>query len=217
MSQRSVLVIDTQPVMADCLSLSLQHCSSYTTRACSDYSTAPACFESYHPDIVVLNVYQDTLAADMAACRMISKLPGQHMLVLLAPQPLDEGDTLVLDAVEAGADGVLFRKDLDLEQLVAALEDLEAGRSLIDPQQLREALRTRSAAAANEPPEIDSLTPREREIADLLSAGSSTSQIATHLTISERTVHTHVSNILSKLGVHTRIEAVALLYQWRRA
>lgn len=216
MSQRSVLVIDTQPVMADCLSLSLQHCSSYVTRACSDYSTAPACFEAYHPDIVVLNVYQDTLVADMEACRMVSKLPGQHMLVLLAPQPLDEGNTLVLDAVEAGADGVLFRKDLDLEQLVAALGDLDAGRSLIDPQQLREALRVRSTAASD-PPEIECLTPREREIADLLSAGSSTSQIAALLTISERTVHTHVSNILSKLGVRTRIEAVALLYQWRRA
>lgn len=216
MSQRSVLVIDTQPVMADSLSLSLQHCSSYHTRACSDYCALPTCFESYHPDIVVLNVYQDTLGADMEVCRIVSKLPGQHMLVLLAPQPLDDGDTLVLDAVEAGADGVLFRKDLDLEQLVAALEDLDAGRSLIDPQQLRDALRVRSAAAS-EPPEIECLTPREREIADLLSAGSSTSQIAAHLTISERTVHTHVSNILSKLGVRTRIEAVALLYQWRQA
>lgn len=215
MPQKCVLVIDTQPVMADSLSLSLQHNSSYITRACSDYEAVAACCETHQPDIVVLNVYQDTLAADLEACRMISALPGKRLLVVLAPQPLEEGDTLVLDAVEAGADGVLFRKELDLDQLVAALADLESGRSLIDPQQLREALRVRSAAA-EESPLIESLTPREREIADLLSEGCSTSAIATTLTISERTVHTHVSNILSKLGVRTRIEAVALLYQWRR-
>ena len=215
MSQRCVLVIDTQPVMADSLSLSLQHHSSYVTRACSHYPAVAECLQSYQPAIVVLNLYQDTLEADLEACRMVSAAPGEHLLVLLAPQSLVEGDTLVLDAIEAGADGVLVRTDLDLEQLVAALEDLESGRSLIDPEQLREALRVRSAAN-EQPPAFESLTPREREIADLLSEGCSTSAIATSLTISERTVHTHISNILSKLGVRTRVEAVALLYQWRR-
>ena len=100
---------------------------------------------------------------------------------LIAPRSVVAGELFSLDALEAGADGVLISEELDLAKLRKALTDVEAGHSLLDPKQLREALalrRVQSRAIPAELAELSELTPRELEIADLIIGGSSTLEIA---------------------------------------
>lgn len=221
MQSTRILVVDSEPLVATCLSRSLEQHSTFTLRACPSYNDLSACIDAFHPDIVVINLHQDAIAEELEACRMIAASPSDHMIVLLIRRSFLENRTFMLDALEAGADAVLNREDLDLDQLVAALKSLEAGHSLLDPRQVRKALATRRVELSIRPANgalcRENLTAREQEVADLIVLGASTSAIAQQLNISERTVQSHVSSILAKLGVHTRAEAVVYLYRQRRA
>lgn len=220
MAATRVLVVDPHPVLASSLSASLDEDGTFAAQACTSYLEVPDCLHSFHPEIIVINVYQGSTEGALLACREIAALPGGHVIVLIAPRSVVAGELFSLDALEAGADGVLISEELDLAKLRKALTDVEAGHSLLDPKQLREALalrRTQSRAIPAELAELSELTPRELEIADLIIGGSSTIEIAEQLGISERTVQNHISNILTKLNVRTRAEAIALLYRWRHA
>lgn len=219
MTAKRILIVDPHPVIADSLSLSLGQYSTFTTESCSAYAETATRVGVLRPDLIVLNVYQENVAESLETCRASAAVPGSQMIVLLAPRDLVEQDTFTLDAVEAGADGVLIREEIDLPGLVAKLQNLETVRGLLDPRRLREALATRRALepAANVDPIQEKLTPRERDVADLIMQGKTTGEIAEQLAISERTVQTHISNILAKLHVRTRAEAAIQLYQWRLA
>jgi len=215
-----VLIVDSHPIIADSLSAGLADRDAFSAMACRTYTEVPACMDAFHPEIIVINIHLETVQEGLEACREITQLPGDQAIVMIAPRSLVETATLALDALEAGADGVLISEDLDLKKLVSALQDLEAGRSLLDPDHLRDALALRSTAAAPSsgiPLDLSDLTPREQDVADLIVAGSSTNEIAEQLSISERTVQNHISNLLTKLNVRTRAEAVARLYMWRHA
>jgi DNA-binding NarL/FixJ family response regulator len=220
MAPRRVLIVDSDSIMADGLSLLLDQQSRFSVLACATYDEVAACVESFQPHIIVVNLHQGSAAEGLAACHTITGLAEDYMIVVLAPRPLLEEDAFMVEAVEAGADGVLTREDVTLPELVDALEKLEQGQSLLDARKLREALIARDASVLDTsavPPGAESLTPREREVADLIAEGSSTSEVGQRLSISERTVQCHISNVLAKLGVRTRVEAVAQLYQWRLA
>lgn len=146
-------------------------------------------------------------------------IPGTPLIVLVASAELAENDGFVLDAVEAGVDGLLVREQVSLRELIHALEHIDEGFTILDMRRLRTALAARRATPPL-PDEVvvdNQLTPRERTIADHISLGKSTREIADTLNISERTVQTHVSNILAKLGVQTRAEAAVYLYHLRLA
>lgn len=214
-----VLIVDPHPIIADSLCLSLEQHSSFLLESCTSYAEAMTCATHNSPQIVVLNVYPHTCDESLRTCRELAALVSTPLIVLLAPQELVERDTFMLDAVEAGADGVLIREQIDLTGLVSGLQRLEDGVSLLDPRRLRDALACRRSPSAlpENLPTVEKLTPREREVAELISQGKSTGEIATELTISERTVQTHIGNILAKLEVRTRAEAAVQLYQWRLA
>lgn len=217
MTPTCILIVDPHPVIADSLSVSLEQHPPFKAESCSAYAEATTCIAQVAPDLVVLSVYQHTVAEGLVTCRACAGVPGKQMIVLLAPRELVEQESFTLDAIEAGADGVLIHEETDLRTLVTTLEHLDSAHSLLDPRRLREGLANRRAAEslAEERAPIDKLTPRERDVADLVMAGKTTPEIAEQLSISERTVQTHISNILAKLNVRTRAEAAVLLYQWR--
>ena len=106
------------------------------------------------------------------------------------------------DALEAGAAGYLL-KDADADEVAAAIRSAVAGRMHLDPSVARllaDSVRRPQRSAAT-------LTPREREVLALLAEGASNQGIADALTVSERTARTHVSAILSKLGLASRTQA----------
>jgi two-component system response regulator DevR len=155
------------------------------------------------PQIVLLDLKlsssSDTEGLDLCA-DLVERVPGLGILVLTTF--LDE--QLVLRAVRAGARGYVV-KDVDMTGLIRAIRDVARGESAFD---------ARSAAAMvrglNTPPVEDDqqLTAREREVLALLARGLSNRDIGARLYISETTAKFHVGNILRKLGVTRRAEAV---------
>jgi DNA-binding NarL/FixJ family response regulator len=123
-------------------------------------------------------------------------------------------DEYVFGALEAGASGFLL-KDVVPEELVAGIRTVAQGESLLAPT-----VTTRLIASFRDrqthrpiPAGIGNLTPREREVFDLLARGDSNAQIAAQLTLSKVTVKTYVTRILAKLGLADRVQAVVLGYE----
>jgi NarL family two-component system response regulator LiaR len=114
-------------------------------------------------------------------------------------------EELVKSALEAGAIGYLL-KDVSADELVRAIRSAHAGRATLSP----EAAQALVHAASQPPTPGNDLTEREREVLALMIEGLNNTQIAGKLTVSSSTVKSHVSNILSKLGVASRTEAVTL-------
>ena len=112
----------------------------------------------------------------------------------------------VLPAVRAGASGYLL-KDADPSEVERAIRAAAAGQALVDPAVAARLLREVAAPTASPVTGIDDLTAREREVLMLLASGRTNRQIARSLGVAEKTVKTHVSHVLGKLGVADRTQA----------
>ena len=160
------------------------------------------------PDVVLMDVDLKSTMSGIDATRAIKEnSPATKVIIMTA----HDDDRLLVDAVEAGASGFLSKDDA-AEAVLAAVKSAADGEVLIDPATLarllpqvaREREQQRDALAL-----LDDLTDREREILTLLAQGMRNDDIATQLYISPQTVQTHVRNILGKLRVHSKLEAVA--------
>ncbi len=156
---------------------------------------------------VVLMDYRlpDGTGAD--ATRAIkARWPGARVVMLTA---LADDET-VLESIQAGADGYLT-KDRALEDVVTAVRSAHAGETLL-PRAVIMGIAQRVAAARDrggERQQVDPLTPRELEVLRALTQGLSTPEICEQLFIAPNTLRTHVQNIMGKLRVHSKLEAVA--------
>ncbi len=153
------------------------------------------------PDVILM----DMVMPDMdgaAATRLIRQQFPQVQVIALTS--FKEGD-LVKNALEAGAIGYLL-KDVSADELAQAIRAAHAGRATLSPEAAQALVET-----ANQPPApgLD-LTERELEVLALMVEGLNNTQIAGRLAVSSSTIKSHVSNILSKLGVASRTEAVTL-------
>ena len=124
-------------------------------------------------------------------------------------------DDYVYEALRAGASGFLL-KDSPRHDLIAAVRAAAAGDALLAPsvtRRLIEAFARRPPETSPSPSQLASLTARERDVLLLLARGRSNSEIAAVLFVSEATVKTHVGNLLAKLGLRDRVQAVILAYE----
>ena len=124
-------------------------------------------------------------------------------------------DDYVYEALRAGASGFLL-KDSPRHDLIAAIRAAAAGDALLAPsvtRRLIEAFARRPPETTPSPSRLASLTARERDVLLLLARGRSNAEIATALFVSEATVKTHVGNVLAKLGLRNRVQAVILAYE----
>jgi DNA-binding NarL/FixJ family response regulator len=164
-----------------------------------------------HPDVVLMDVRMPVMDGIEATRRIIAEEHRPHILVLTTFD-LDEH---VYDALEAGASGFLL-KDATAERLFEAVRVIAAGEALLAPAVTRRLvaefarLRTRRAAPSST---LETLTPREREVLLLVAEGLSNPEIAARLVVGEETVKTHVSRVLTKLGLRDRTQAVVLAYE----
>lgn len=153
------------------------------------------------PDVVLM----DMVMPDMdgaAATRIIRRQFPQVQVIVLTS--FKEGER-IKNALEAGAIGYLL-KDVSADELAKAIRSAHAGRATLSPEAAQSLVETANLPPA---PGLD-LTGREREVLALMIEGLNNVQIAGSLTVSPSTVKSHVSNILSKLGVASRTEAVTL-------
>jgi two-component system, NarL family, response regulator LiaR len=171
----------------------------------------------YRPDVVVMDVVMPELDGIMATRQILKEIPEQLIIMLTGAG--DEDDELGLQALKAGASGFLS-KEVDIEALPRALDGVRRGEAAVSrrmTKRLIERLRHTPGGAAGMRPVKSPLTPREWEVIDLLRAAKSTEEIAQTLVLSTETVRSHVKNILRKLGVRSREDAVAAAEKMRNA
>jgi NarL family two-component system response regulator LiaR len=171
----------------------------------------------YRPDVVVLDIVMPELDGILATRQILKAIPDQ--LVIALTGAADEDDELGLLALRAGAAGFLS-KDVDINALPRTLEGLRAGEAAISRRMTRrliEQLRSAPEGSTGMRPVKSPLTAREWEVIDLLKATRSTDEIAADLVLSTETVRSHVKNILRKLEVRSREDAVAAADRMRNA
>jgi NarL family two-component system response regulator LiaR len=155
------------------------------------------------PDIVLMDLVMPGLGGVEAIARIREQSPGTRVVVLTS----FASDDQVIPAVQAGAAAYLL-KDVEPAGLEAAIRLVHEGEALLDPQITARVMEEVAHPAPTG--DLASLTPREREVLGLLGRGLSNRELAETLVVSEKTVKTHVSNILMKLGVHDRTQAALL-------
>jgi len=153
------------------------------------------------PDVVLMDMAMPDMDGVTATRLIRQQFPQVRVIALTS---FKEGK-LIRDALEAGAIGYML-KDASAEELAQAIRAAHAGRATLSPEATQALVHAASQPSA---PGFD-LTEREREILTLMIEGLNNTQIAGRLTVSPSTVKSHVSNILSKLGVASRTEAVTL-------
>jgi two-component system response regulator DevR len=165
----------------------------------------------HQPDIVVMDVRLPD-GSGVEACRAIRDELPQTRVIMLTSFPDDEA---VLSAIVAGASGYLL-KQIRARDLVAGLEAVGRGESLLDPAVTERVLaRVRQIASGEIHDELAGLTPQERKILMLVAEGMTNKAIAAEIFLSDKTVKNYVSSILAKLNLERRAQAAAFVARHR--
>jgi DNA-binding NarL/FixJ family response regulator len=163
------------------------------------------------PDVVLMDVRMPNLDGVAATHEITSAAPETKVLILTT----FEDDEYVFGALTAGASGFLLKRTQP-EQLIAAIHTIAAGESLLSPTVTRTVI-DRMARHPRPDPSADrrlrQLTPRERDVLELVARGLSNTEIAATLVVEESTVKTHMKRILAKLDLRDRVQAVVLAYE----
>jgi two-component system response regulator NreC len=203
-----VLVVCSHPVIRGVVRLACASIEDVDLVAEVDSATAaPDAVASTEPDLLVLDIDPER-ELDLELLRTLRNAGFSGEVLVLS----DRGDgSGVLEAMRLGARGYLTKAE-GLRKVGDALRRMIAGEQVLDPALEQAAVMElgRFARQAREGSEVDaSLTDREREILGLLSEGLTMQQIGRRLSISPRTVETHVAKLYRKLSVRTRVQAVA--------
>ena len=195
-----VLVADDHAVVRDGLRafLDLQEGIEVAGEA-TDGQEAVEQAERLRPDVVLMDLVMPRLDGVEAMRELRARVPGARVVVLTSF--LD--DERLLPALRAGAAGYLL-KNVEPRELARSIRLAAAGEAMIDPAV---AARLVDALGEERPASHAELTPREQEVLDLIGRGYANKRIALELGIAEKTVKTHVSHVLAKLGVSDRTQA----------
>jgi NarL family two-component system response regulator LiaR len=210
-----VLVADDDPLARRMIKAALRDAGMIVVAEARDGREAVELGVYYRPDVIVMDVVMPQLDGIRATRRIRNEVPDQTVVVLSG---VDEDEVGML-ALQAGAAGFIS-KDVDIDALPRTLTAVHAGEAAISramTRRLIQAFRSAARGASGLRPIHGPLTAREWEVIELLAAGRSTDHIADVLVLSTETVRSHVKNIMRKLGVHSRADAVAAAERLRTA
>lgn len=162
--------------------------------------------EALKPDVVLMDVRMPIMDGVAATKTICQRFPGTKVLVLTT----FDDDEYISQAMRFGAMGYLL-KDTPSEELAQAIRSVHKGYTQFGPGLFEKAisnfLTSTQAQPTRLPPELEELTPRERDVLHLIATGASNREIAEALYISERTVKNHITSILSRLNLRDRTQA----------
>jgi DNA-binding NarL/FixJ family response regulator len=163
------------------------------------------------PDVVLMDIRMPNLDGIAATREILATRPEAKVVILTT----FEEDDYIFGALSAGASGFLLKRTSP-EQLIGALHAVAAGDSLLSPSVTRrviERMARQPAPDTSSSERLDELTPRERDVLELVARGLSNNEIAAELVVEESTVKTHVKRILMKLHLRDRVQAVIFAYE----
>ncbi|MGY1701501.1 response regulator [Geodermatophilus sp. SYSU D00766] len=199
-----VVVADDHPVYRDGLALLLGSVPGLeVVGTAADGAAAVEVVREHLPDVVVVDVQMPVLDGIEATRRIAAEAPSVGVVVLT----MSEDDGTVFAAVRAGARGYLL-KGADQEEVVRAITTVASGGAVFGAALARRIADFFTAGPAGPETAFPQLTAREREVLDLVAAGRSNAQIAAALYLSPKTVRNVVSNVLTKLQVTDRAQAI---------
>ena len=208
-----VLVVDDQELVRSGFCVILDAADGITVVGeAANCEAAVSQAAAHEPDVVLMDIRMPGMDG-LEATRLITGGPSAApKVVMLTTFDLDD---YVYEALRAGASGFLL-KDSPRHDLIAAVRAAAAGDALLAPsvtRRLIEAFARRPPETSPSPSQLASLTARERDVLLMLARGRSNAEIAAGLFVSEATVKTHVGNLLAKLGLRDRVQAVILAYE----
>lgn len=204
MSELKVLIAEDHPLMQEGIKRVLEKAPEVVVVGQAFQGAEVfAVAEKVKPDIVLLDLHMPNMDVVSLIRRIRKELPETKILMLSITDDYQE----VRAALRAGAHGYLL-KTISAENLVKALRQVVEGLNVLSPELTPKLIDPPDAAI----PSWKRLTPREREIWKLLAFGASNGEIAARTFVTESTVKFHVRNLLRKLEVHNRAQAVALAY-----
>ena len=209
MSRLRVVIADDQPMMRAGFKAVLEATGSIEVVAeAATGEEAVAAAEAHAPDVVLMDIRMP----GMDGIEATRRLPRQRVLILTT-FGLDE---YIIEALRAGASGFLL-KDAPTQEVVDAVRAVAAGDAVLAPSVTRQLLdqvgRRLPAPVSRSADGLGELTEREQQVLRMLAVGLSNAEIAEALVVSEPTVKTHVSNLLGKLGLRDRVQAVIYAYE----
>jgi DNA-binding NarL/FixJ family response regulator len=210
-----VLVVDDQALVRQGFAVILEAEPDLTVVGeAGDGAAAVAAAKELRPDVVLMDVRMPGVDGIEAAAEICARTPAR--VLMLTTYDLDRH---VYDALRAGASGFLL-KSMRGRELVDAVRVVAAGEALLAPTVTRRLIAEvvgRPAAVQQlgrpAPARLAGLSPRETDTLRALARGLSNAEIAAELYVTEHTVKTHVSNLLTKLGLRDRVQAVVLAYE----
>ena len=203
MTLRILVADDHEVVRRGLCSLLAAHSGWEVCGEAVDGREAVAKANQLRPDIVVMDIGMPSLNGLAATNKILEDAPQQRVLILT----VNQSEQLVREVLEAGARGYVLKSDA-ARDLVAAVEALEQGRTFFTPHVGDFVLSGFLDGSGAKTVKVPRLTPREREIVQLLAEGKSTKEVAGILNLSVKTAETHRSNVMRKLGIHSISELV---------
>jgi DNA-binding NarL/FixJ family response regulator len=212
-----VLLVDDQPLLRTGFRLILEaEPDVAVVGEAGEGATALELTRAMLPDVVLMDVRMPGMDGIEATRRIVREGAARHdpKVLILTTFDLDE---YIIEAIRAGASGFLL-KDAPPEDLVDAIRIVAAGNAIVAPSVTRRLLdrfasRLPAVRDTGQSAGLDSLTEREREVLRHVARGMSNAEIAAALVVSETTVKTHVGNVLAKLSLRDRVQAVVYAYE----
>lgn len=217
-----VLIVDDEWMVRSMLRTIMESAEDVTVVGeAGDGATAVTMVEAFHPDVVLMDIRMPRLDG-LTATQRLSRLPQPPHVVVLTTFDLDE---YVRTALRHGAVGFLL-KDASAAEMLTAVRSAARGDAMLSPRVTRRLLldfaaedNSNTADAdvdrrrARARQQIEALTPKEQQVLIAVGHGRSNTEIAADLRMSEATVKTHVSRILTKLSLTNRVQAAVLAHQ----